>query len=280
MACVRSGKYQYWWCQSCETAQVIPQPTLAELDEFYRTFHLSDQEGGRYDQIEDRMQADFPVKARLARDVSPQPDARLVDVGCGKGYFIREANRVGFRAVGIDLSTTGVTHAREQLGVDATAGLIETDAPDEWRNAFDVATFWATIEHVPDPRRTLAAIYRCLKPGGYVLLDTGFAGPKAERILPGHSQWYDAPQHLWVFGEGGLTNILRNAGFDVIRVDRNFERSPLRRVVRWIRHTAICLSAYAATRMLLGTTGFQACRRSTKWPIGRLISVIARKPTP
>ena len=38
---------------------------------------------------------------------------------------------------------------------------------------FDVVTFWATIEHLPDPGAMLRHIFDILKPGGRLFLDTG-----------------------------------------------------------------------------------------------------------
>ena len=278
-AWVRSGAYRYWWCASCKTAQVLPPPSIHELTQFYGVFHASEEAGGCYDHIEERMQTDFPAKARLARRLASGPKARLLDVGCGKGFFLQEANRVGFSSSGIDLSPTGVEYATRVLAVDAVVGRIDDACPPEWKEAFDIATFWATIEHVPDPRATLRGIFQCLKPGGILILDTGLAGVAAESLLPGHSQWYDAPQHLWVFGEPGLRRVLAQSGFQPIHLDRNYDRSVLRRVLRWTRHSALCLAAFAATRLLLGKRAYHQCRLSTKWPIGRLISVTARKPS-
>jgi SAM-dependent methyltransferase len=256
----------------------LPQPGEAELNEFYRAFHLSNNDGGKYDDMESRMQSDFPAKARLARSLASHAGARLLDVGCGKGYFLKEAQSRGFEGIGIDLSTTGIDFAKTQLGVKAIPGRIEFDAPPEWRNAFDIATFWATIEHIPDPVATIRAIGQCLKPGGRLLIDTGLADSLWERFLCGHSQWYDAPQHLWVFGANGLRTAIEQSGLSVERMDRNYDRSPFRRVIRRVRHAAICVGSFLSCRLPLGGRGFQMAKQSTKWPIGRLVSVIARKP--
>jgi SAM-dependent methyltransferase len=275
---VKSGKYRYWHCDRCATSQVLPQPTLDELAAFYDSFHLSNDGGGRYDDVEERMQADFPVKARMARAAAPHPGATLLDVGTGKGFFVREANRVGFDATGMDVSASGIDYAKETLGVKAVKGSVVADAPPEWANAFDVATLWATIEHVPNPGPVLKAMYGCLKPGGTIFVDTGLAGKWVERFLPGHSQWYDAPQHLWVFGAEGLRTLLIEAGFTDVAIDTNFDRSALRRTVRLFRNSAVCLGGYLATRLPLGGAGYRNCRTSTKWPIGFLVSCRATKP--
>ncbi len=269
--------YRYWRCTGCRTSQLLPQPSRETLDEFYRTFHLAAADGGTYAEFDSRMQADFPCKSRRAMNFVRRPGARLLDVGCGKGFFVREALHAGFHAEGLDISTTGVEHAVTKLGLKARVGSLEAGAPEDLRSACDVITFWATIEHVPDPVRSLRAIRECLKPGGMLLLDTGLGDAPFEGLLMGHSQWYSAPEHLWVFSDQGLRIVLEKAGFEVVSVDRNFERSVLRRWVKWLRHAILCVLSCAALRPVLGGAGRDAMIEEAKWPIGRLISVVARR---
>jgi SAM-dependent methyltransferase len=227
------------------------------------------------------MQADFPFKAKLAQrfaaDTASGGSPRLLDVGCGKGYFLKEAARTGMKASGIDLSRSAVKFAGEVLGVDARAGHIEKDAPSEWKNAFDVATFWAAIEHLRDPLAVLQAILQCLKPGGVLLCDTGLGAARWENMLAGYNQWHDAPQHIFVFSREGLLSLLDKAGFEVIQVDTNSERNLIRGIVRSIRHALVCQTSFSIFRLLLGHAGFQAMKQTAKWPIGRLLLVAARK---
>jgi SAM-dependent methyltransferase len=273
---VLNAGYTYWKCRHCHTAQVQPQPSAQALQTYYDAFHLSNQVGGMYDECEERMTADFPAKAQLARRYVSTPRARLLDVGCGKGFFVKTASDAGFDAQGIDLSASGVRYAVDTLGVKATAGRIQDLAADEaFRGQFDIVTFWATIEHLADPQQVIAAIKMCLKPGGVLVCDTGLGHIGWERLMPGHSQWYDAPQHLFVFSQDGLVHLLEKSGFSVLKLDKNFERSVLRRAVRWVRHAAICSLGGLIFRPLLGAQGFEKMQRERAWPIGRLVSVVA-----
>lgn len=278
---VVQGAYMYFRCGNCQSSQLNPIPSELELQEFYDRYHLSSELGGSYEGVESRMQADFPFKAQLAQRFATGTVSgghpRLLDVGCGKGYFLKEAMRIGMKGSGIDLSRSAVKFAGEVLGVDAHAGRIEKDAPPEWRNAFDVATFWAAIEHLRDPLSVLQAISRCLKPGGVLLCDTGLGAARWESMLAGYNQWHDAPQHIFVFSRDGLLSLLDRAGFEVVTVNTNSERNWIRGVVRSIRHALVCQTSFSIFRVLLGHAGFQAMKQTAKWPIGRLILVAARK---
>ncbi len=269
-------------CVACKVAFVHPVPSDAKLAEFYSTFHKGDDEGGVYDAMEGRMQADFPakvglVKAALARLGGAGGGAgRVLDVGCGKGYFVKAACDAGIDAEGIDLSDTGVRFATEELKVRACVGRIDTCAEEfvRDRGMFDVVTFWATIEHVPDPVATLSAIRRVLRPGGMLLLDTGIGWDWLDRSLPGRVQWYDPPQHLYVFSEASMRHALQASGFTTVSFDGCFERSPVRRLIRRAR------AAVLATGLRVGAALGRMKHGpfvQTKYPIGNLMSVSARR---
>jgi SAM-dependent methyltransferase len=176
----------------------------------------------------------------------------------------------------VDLSAPAVEHAVATLKVKACQGSIEQHLRD-WRGRFDLVTVWATLEHVRSPLATLLAVHDCLKPGGVLLLDTGLGHAPFEGLLPGYSQWYDAPQHLFIFSAQGVQRLLADAGFATVRVDCNFERSTLRRCARWLFHAGICCGTGILLRPLLGPQRYRKMREEAKWPIGRLLSLVARK---
>lgn len=232
---------------------------------------MDDTSGGKYDAFEARMQDDFPAKVSLVESFGKP--GRLLDVGCGKGYFIKACSDRGIDAMGCDLSDTGVRYAREELGVRAECGLLSDLAPR--LGEFDAVTLWATIEHVPDPVGTLREMLSVTRPGGRVFVDTGIADDGLERLLPGLTQWYDPPQHLWVISEAGMRHAMEAAGFEVEHVDRCFDRSAGRRLVRKVRNTVAGAALRgAATIGRLRYTDF--C--FTRYPLGNLISVVARRP--
>jgi SAM-dependent methyltransferase len=71
------------------------------------------------------------------------------------------------------------------------------------------------LEHVPDPRATLAAAHRLLRPGGTCVVWTPFAD--GEPWARYGTDWYelDAPRHLFVFTRRSLADLAGGIGFSV-----------------------------------------------------------------
>lgn len=273
-----AGEHRMYKCSSCGSAFVWPVPDDATLARFYHEYHLVATEGGWYDEVEDRMRADFPAKIARLRTCSPNGDpGRVLDVGCGKGFFVRACVDAGLDAQGCDLSESGTRFARETLKVRTACGLLRDIKHRLTADAgpFDTVTFWATIEHLPHPVETLRDIFEVLRPGGRLLVDTGIGDDWLDRMLPGRVQWFDPPQHLFVFSARGLRIALESAGFRVTLADTCFDRSRARRFARRVRNGALAIMLRAGAelgRMRGGAFGF------TRYPIGNLQSFVAQRP--
>lgn len=118
----------------------------------------------------------------LERALNISPGARLLDVPCGNGRHAIELAKRGCRMTGVDLSAEFIDEAR---GAPVAAEWILGDMCDlPWSNVFDGAYCFGNSFCYLDRQGAvtfLAAIARCLKPGGRFAIATGMA---AESILP------------------------------------------------------------------------------------------------
>ena len=270
--------FSYYKCIDCHTAHLFPQPSERQLQEYYVEFHLPGEEGGIFAAFEERTQADFPSKAKMISNFLSNNNLKaapqVLDVGCGKGFFVRELAKMDIPAQGIDISGRAVAEGVQRFGLNLREGRLEYQ-PD-WDNKFDAVSALATIEHVPDPALLLKSIHRVLKAGGRLFLDTGLCDDFVGLHAPGLVQWFDCPQHLFVFGRSGLLKLLDDAGFDVITFDSNFERTFLRKCIKSIRNRSLVLAASLLFRIGLGKPAYQRMKMESKMPFGSLAFVVAR----
>lgn len=265
------GSHRLYRCGGCGNSFCYPVPTDEELAHYYRTYHLSASEGGLYDVVDARMQADFPAKLAMIRKLGPV--GRLLDVGCGKGYFVDYCSRQGIQAQGIDLSASAIEYAKANHQGEYYCGKLEQaselgfEDPDQ---LFDTMTMWATIEHVSDPASLLRAAMSRLNVGGMLHLDTGIGNDWMDRWLPGNVQWYDPPQHLFVFSEQGMRRLCEDVGFKIVRYTGCFERTAARWWMRVVRNGVATL-LFAMVARALGLS--KSMKQTTRFPMGNLQSI-------
>lgn len=273
---VQSCAYTYWRCTNCSTSQLHPQPDEEEMSAFYESFHSS-EDSSSYGRFETRASSLFARKLKLMRKFV-NSNTRLLDVGCGKGFFL-SACIPHFHVSGIDISSEATEYASRIFGNNIeTIDIQDMGDNPKYFNRFEAITLWATLEHIRDPASALNILYKCLVPGGYLFIDTGCDDGLSEKLLAGHVQWYNAPEHFFVFGEKGLNLLFENCGFRVKYIHRNFESSLFRGTLKEIRHFYLCLSSFLIILPFLGRAGRASVRTGTKWPIGRLLLMVCQKP--
>ena len=134
------------------------------------------------------------------RDLSealPQAHGTVVDVGCGVQPY-RHLFGDGVKYIAIDRAEAG-----QQFGFDAPDTLYYSG--DRWpleSGSADFILCTETLEHVLVPGVFLGEMFRCLKPGGRVLLTTPFA-----------ARWHHVPYDYWRPTPSALNHLMTQAGF-------------------------------------------------------------------
>lgn len=140
-----------------------------------------------------------------------------VDIGAGAGLLVREAQRRGLQAVGVEPSKALVRSARAQ-GADVLQGTFPH--PELAGRKFDIVFLVDVIEHVRDPVGLMKAGREALAPGGVVLLVTPDRKSLAARLL-GKRWWHFRLAHVSYFDRKTLTLASEKAGLS----PRSFQRA-------------------------------------------------------
>ena len=143
------------------------------------------------------------------------PGRRLLEVGCGAGFFLKAAERAGWRVEGIELSAEASRFAVERLALPIRRERAE-NAPIE-PGSFDVAVMFEVIEHLFDPRAVLAAIARALTPGGTLVISTPNVDSLSRYLLGADWAVLSPLEHVYYFNEDSLRRLLEASGFSDVR---------------------------------------------------------------
>ena len=154
-----------------------------------------------------------PLLEKLEGWVSP---GKLIDVGCGPGFMLEAAHRRGWEVVGVDPSSFAATHVVKTFGLQVIQKTFEEANLAE--NFFDAAVLMHAIEHLPDPVATLREVFRMLRPGGVLMIETPNLDCNDARYQA--QQWpiWNVPEHTCLFNPGTLSLALQKAGFRILEI--------------------------------------------------------------
>lgn len=193
---------------------------------------------------------------------------RLLEVGAGRGGFVRVALRRGWIVDASEISRTGLESLRGTGATVFAGDMSEARYPD---GRFDLVVSIEVLEHLPEPARHLRELHRVTRPGGLLLLTTPNFGGLSRRWL-GLRWRVVSPEHVGYFDPSTLHSALRAAGYGRVRVrSRSLDITTWRASARGERsrfdpHAAAKLrdaiearwhlrAAKAAINILLGLTG-------------------------
>ena len=139
--------------------------------------------------------------ARVAPHLAPLAGRRVLDVGCGNGYYAWRMAAAGAALVlGIDPAVPalaqGVVLRRYWQGPAPVLLPLASDALDPRLACFDTVFSMGVIYHRRDPLAHLAELAAALRPGGELLLETLVIAEGGAAVLePGER--YCAMRNVW-----------------------------------------------------------------------------------
>lgn len=179
-------------------------------DSFYRAFE--ERWRGPRELIKSRLRVYLPFVEPL---LGLQPDAKAVDLGCGRGEWLELLREAGFDAQGVDLDD-GMLTACRQLGLKVQTqdaiGFLKS-LPDASQA---VVSGFHLVEHIPfaDLQQLVQQAIRVLQPAGLLILET----PNPENIVVGTSSFYLDPTHRNPIPHQLLSFLPEHYGFARVKV--------------------------------------------------------------
>lgn len=188
-------------CKNCGFIFAKAIPTEDELIENYRNYGRADYESPitvkRYNEILDKLE---PFRKTN----------RLIDVGCGIGFFLSVAKQRGWEVYGTEYTDEAVKICSAK-GIEMKKGSLnpENYPPD----FFDVVTSFQVIEHINTPKDEIKKFNQILRSGGVCYITT----PNIKSVVHSYlgNQWNVIcyPEHLSYFSPKTLAKTFRECGF-------------------------------------------------------------------
>ena len=156
---------------------------------------------------------DGAERRAFLRLLEPRVGERVLEVGCGTGHWtkwLREG--LGMRVVGLDLSEGMLAVAKGRLPEVPLVRGDATSLPFK-DGSFDVVVAVTVLEFVPEPKKVLDEMWRCVRPGGRMAVGALHEGSSlARRRRKRASEVRTVFSHAHFFGYDELKELLRHYG--------------------------------------------------------------------
>lgn len=201
--------YRIHACQSCKHRYAVgPMDAQLLADVYGVAFHKTSQQhaGGRRSAIA----TNAAWRARWLRSVCG--GGKLLDVGAGRGYFVREASAY-FQAEGIDYSSSAESYG-EELGVKMKSGdFLVASYP---LGSFDVVTMWDVLASMSNVSEAVAKAAEVLTPGGHFVVTIPMGDSTACKLARRRWPLWIPPVNLHYFSQQSIVDLMAQHGFEVI----------------------------------------------------------------
>ena len=216
------GQYEALRCGKCGVVWVSPQPGEKQLrdiytGDYYRRWYLS---------FEEKRKEYFRGRLKAAEDVlsvKRSPAAargRLLDIGCGVGFFLEAAKEKGWEAEGTEISD----FAREYAGKKGFRVYAGCEGLKD--SSFEMVTMMDVLAHVTDPAGYINKAKALLKNGGALVIKTpdhpaGLFRMAGIFSFTGRSRaLLHIPAQLFHFDPGNLTGVVERSGLRAVKTEK------------------------------------------------------------
>ncbi|HDQ44403.1 MAG TPA: class I SAM-dependent methyltransferase [bacterium] len=187
-------------CTACDFVWTQNPPSPDEIGRYYQSedyiAHTDTREGWVNRLFHVGRNWMLGRKRRLIRKFHPGDGRKLLDIGCGTGYFLAHMRDKGWQVAGVEPGDGARAFARSVFGLD----ILPSEALDHFPSGqFDVITLWHALEHIHDLNGAAARCRNLLREDGLLVI----ALPNRNSWDANHygSPWaaWDVPRHLWHF---------------------------------------------------------------------------------
>ena len=207
--------YQIVKCKKCDLVYSTPILEYDKIEKLYKKSFTSYNEhlenlketyGFYLKELSRHPRPASPIEAdRRSWDRGSSLDSRLrgnnkpklLEIGCGNGFFLEEAIRQGYEVYGVEPGKPSIEKAKPSIRKNIINDIFRSGQFK--KNFFTVICCFQTFDHMPNPDETLVESYKLLKKGGLMLFfnhDIGawqnrWLGEKSPVIDIEHTYLYD-----------------------------------------------------------------------------------------
>jgi len=239
----QSGNIKVVRHQVSNHIQLYPLPSEIEETEFYNTDSQAENIMGDTD-LEVWWKKSIDDTQRRAKWLQSLVNAgKILDIGCGYGFFVDLLAQSNYDPVGIDVSAARIELAKTHLKGNFLRGWIDDqEFIKANQEQFSAVTLFHVLEHIRNPTKFLQQCFEFVAPGGYLLIEVPNFDDELLEQQPNYKNFYWQVAQMSYFTPSTLQYALSEAGLTQFTI-RGVQRYGLRNLLHWLDHGKPQLSA-------------------------------------
>ncbi|MDV6332526.1 class I SAM-dependent methyltransferase [Asticcacaulis sp. 201] len=202
-------------CDTCAFVFLWPRPTADYLNAYYNTAPVYDFTSDRSADYEEAVSDKVSLIGRfLAQFPRLLTDGQAVDFGAGNGTTVKALERLGFDALGIEISAQARAAAHGLFGVAMRDGNLD----DVAENRLSFLSLFDVLEHLTEPKAFLELARTRLKDNAACVVGVPNYNSLERMWLGTRSKALIFPEHVNQFTTQTLRRTFEGAGFDVLYI--------------------------------------------------------------
>ena len=194
-------------CKNCGLVFCEPIPTIDELNKYYKIYAY---ENNFYSPITKQRYIE------LLKTFEPyRKNNKILDVGCGNGFFLETAKEEGWEVYGTEFSEKAIEVLKEKAIKSFKGELKQENFKVQM---FDVITSFEVIEHINNPKEEIPKFYNLLRTGGLLYITTPNFNSISRNLLKEKWNIIGYPEHLTYYTPKTLKRLLVKNNFKKIKI--------------------------------------------------------------
>jgi SAM-dependent methyltransferase len=195
----------YHRCTDCGLVQQHPLPR--DVSSYYDAYPVHRARSAAYTWFRRVLMSSVYLAPRHWRAGS-----RLLDFGCGDGWYVEWCKASGLDAVGFEPNAGHARALSERLGLPVLWDAEELRA--RYAGSFDVITLHFVVEHLVDLQSTFRLLAALLAPGGTIRYVVPNVDSWEFRLFRRRWHSLDAPRHISFPASGQARRLADEAGLE------------------------------------------------------------------
>jgi len=199
---VSKEKFIICQCSKCELIFTNPRPEQANIQSYYESEdYVSHQnKSNNLTNFLYKIVRFYTIRQKVNwLNTYNEKKGSLLDIGCGTGYFLKAAQKSGWKVTGIEPNKTARKIAKDK-GLKVFSELEKTNS----KNLYKCISLFHVLEHVHELRKSVKKLIYQLDKNGVLMI-----------AVPNHSSWdalhygeywaaWDVPRHLYHFNQKSM----------------------------------------------------------------------------